>query len=526
MPLPIGPQDAALLDSRYTDADEPAASDDGEQDPGDDPQPAASGLRDEAALRAAAADAYGAYRDRYEMRFNWLPARFFSDRLVKDLQADADAILALLAEHGPWRPERDAKLHTLRDLVARDHPDRKVLVFSQFADTVRYLERELPRLDGSGDLALAAVTGDSDNPSELARRFSPVSNGARGTVSVDDEIRVLLATDVLSEGQNLQDCAVVVNYDLPWAIIRLIQRAGRVDRIGQRSVEILCYSFLPADGVEKIIDLRGRVRRRLRENAEVVGADEAFFEDDDTTPVLDDLYNERSGALDGEPDDEVDLASHAYQIWKDAVDADPAVERAVAGLPDVTYSSRVPGPGDGPAGVLVFVRTPEGADVLTRVRADGEVIGGSQFDILAAAECEPDTPAVTRHDNHHDLVVAGVRSIAHRERQTGGHLGRPSGARHKAYVRLKAHADAIAGQFGEAALRAVIDAIYHQPLRQSAADSINRQLRSHISDADLADLVVGLHADDRLCVAGDGSERRDPRIICSLGLFGSKGGPA
>jgi len=525
LPLPIGPQDAALLDSRFTDADEPAPGDDGEQDPGDDPQPTAGGLRDEAALRAAAADAYGAYRDRYETRFNWLPARLFSNRLAKDLQADADAILELLAEHGPWRPERDAKLLALRDLVARDHPDRKVLVFSQFADTVRYLERELPRLEDDG-LALAAVTGDSGDPSELARRFSPVSNGARGEVSADDEVRVLLATDVLSEGQNLQDCAVVVNYDLPWAIIRLIQRAGRVDRIGQRSGEILCYSFLPAEGVEKIIDLRGRVRRRLRENAEVVGADEAFFEDDDTTAVLHDLYNERSGVFDDDSDDEVDLASHAYQIWKDAIDADPAVERAVAGLPDVTYSSRAPRPGAGPEGVLVFVRTPEGADVLTRVRADGEVIGGSQFDILAAAECEPATPAAPRHDDHHDLVAAGVRSIAHRERQTGGHLGRPSGARHKAYVRLKEHADAIAGQFGEAAIRAVIDAIYQRPLRQSAADTINRQLRSQINDADLADLVVGLHADDRLCVAGDGSERREPRIICSLGLFRTTEEPA
>ena len=527
LPLPIGPQDAALLDSRFTDADEPAPDDDGEPDLGDDPQPAAGSLRDEAALRAAAADAYGAYHDQYETRFSWLPARLFSDRLARDLQADADAILELLAEHGPWRPERDAKLRALHDLVALDHPDRKVLVFSQFADTVRYLERELPRLGGDGDgLTVAAVTGDSGDPSRLARRFSPVSNRARGEVSAEDEIRVLLATDVLSEGQNLQDCAVVVNYDLPWAIIRLIQRAGRVDRIGQRSGEILCYSFLPADGVEKIIDLRGRVQRRLRENAEVVGADEAFFEDDDTTTVLDDLYNERSGALDDEPDDEVDLASHAYQIWKDAIDADPAVGRAVTGLPDVTYSSRKPGTTDGSEGVLVFVRTPEGADVLTRVRADGEVIGGSQFDILAAAECEPDTAAAPRHDGHHDLVAAGVRSIASRERQTGGHLGRPSGARHKAYVRLKDHADAISGQFGEAQVRAAVDAIYQRPLRQSAADSINRQLRSQISDAGLAELVVGLHADDRLCVAGDGPERRDPRIICSLGLFGPMEGPA
>src|SRR5690606_7176934 len=119
-----------------------------------------------------------------------------------------------------------------------------------------------------------------------------------------DELRVLIATDILSEGQNLQDCSVVVNYDLPWAIIRLIQRAGRVDRIGQKADRILCYSFLPADGVERIIRLRSRVRHRLHVNAEVVGTDEAFFEDDDDQQI-NDLYHEKAGILDGEDDGEV-----------------------------------------------------------------------------------------------------------------------------------------------------------------------------------------------------------------------------
>jgi superfamily II DNA/RNA helicase len=94
----------------------------------------------------------------------------------------------------------------------------------------------------------------------LAWRFSPESNGKREQIKAADELRVLIATDVLSEGQNLQDAHIIVNYDLPWAIIRLIQRAGRVDRIGQQSDTILCYSFVPADGVERLINLRARVR--------------------------------------------------------------------------------------------------------------------------------------------------------------------------------------------------------------------------------------------------------------------------
>ena len=143
------------------------------------------------------------------------------------------------------------------------HPDEKVLIFSQFADTVDYLGGQL-RAAGIRDAA--TVTGATSDPTGVAGRFSPISN----FVAVEKEIRVLVSTDVLSEGQNLQDAAIVVNYDLPWAIVRLIQRVGRVDRIGQSSEEIRCYSFEPTEGVEKIIALRERVRRRLRESGEVL----------------------------------------------------------------------------------------------------------------------------------------------------------------------------------------------------------------------------------------------------------------
>ena len=150
------------------------------------------------------------------------------------------------------------------------------------------------QLKASGINAIAGVTGDSSDPTELAWRFSPVSNDKRNQISPSDELRVLISTDVLSEGQNLQDAAIVVNYDLPWPIVRLVQRAGRVDRIGQQSDTIYCYSFLPADGVERLLRLRERVRVRLQQNAEVVGTDEAFFEDETDSQSFIDLYNEKA----------------------------------------------------------------------------------------------------------------------------------------------------------------------------------------------------------------------------------------
>ena len=137
--------------------------------------------------------------------------------------ADTETLLNLLAQFGAWRRLKTRNSAPWKSCSWTNIPDRKILVFTQFADTVRYLEMELKARGVSG---IAAATGDMANPTELAWRFSPKSNDKTAWVSSRGELRVLVATDVLSEGQNLQDCAIVVNYDLPWAIIRLIQRPG------------------------------------------------------------------------------------------------------------------------------------------------------------------------------------------------------------------------------------------------------------------------------------------------------------
>ena len=523
LPLPLGTQDAEMLDSRFTDEDADQAKG-ALFDPGDDDQEEAvektGGAWNASDFEARAAQIYGDYEGRYSRRFKWLRADLFKRSLESELQSDSDALLDILQTYGDWDPDKDAKLGALDALLTETFPDRKALVFSQFADTVDYLETQLKK---RGVADIAGVTGNSADPTQLAWRFSPGSNQRPGQGSPERELDVLIATDVLSEGQNLQDCHVVVNYDLPWAIIRLIQRAGRVDRIGQKAEEILCHSFLPAEGVERIIDLRERVRTRLRENAEVVGADEAFFEDDDERDdkAIVNLYHERAGILDGDPDGDVDLASHAYQIWKNATSADPSLEKTVADLPDVVFSSRNHAPiGQRPEGVLVFMRTADNNDALAYVDREGQSITESQLEILSAAECRPDTPAQPHHESHHELVAEGVRHVVREEKRIGGQLGRPSGARYRTYTRLKAYVDAIRGQlFDVDALHKAIDDIFRYPLRPSAADTLNRQLRSGASDDQLAEIVMSLREADRLCLADDEAEVQEPQIICSLGLF-------
>jgi hypothetical protein len=426
-------------------------------------------------------------------------------------------LLGVLDKCGNWQPERDAKLAKLRELLTQKHPHEKVLIFTQFADTVLYLTEQL---QSRGMQRVMAVTGDTENPTKIAWRFSPESNKKRDHILPAEELDRLVVTDVLSEGQNLQDAAIIVNYDLPWAIIRLIQRAGRVDRIGQKAEEIRCYTFLPADGVERIIRLRSRVRQRLRENAEVVGTDEMFFEDDQNDQVIRDLFTEKSGILDGDADTEVDLGSYAYQIWKNAIDRDPALQKIIPDLPNVVYSTKPHKSVAGqPEGVLAYVRTAEGNDALAWLDKDGTPVTESQFAILRASACDPDTPTLPRQENHHDLVRKAVDVIATEEKTLGGQLGRPSGARFRTYERLKRYAEEVKGTlFDSQQLHRAIEDIYNYPLRQVAVDTLNRQLRSGINDAELARRVIELREEDRLCIVHEEEESKEPRIICSLGL--------
>ncbi|HVA45413.1 MAG TPA: helicase-related protein [Pirellulales bacterium] len=237
LPLPIGTQDMGLLDTWSNDEDsdlwDAADGDDG-GDGDTDPAKTLGQVLSEADFQARAAEIYDRYGSQFRRRFKWLRAGLFEDSLSKDLRADANALMNVLKLAGAWDARRDAKLLALVDLLLKQHPAGKVLVFSQFADTIEYLAAHLK---GSQIGAVAGVTGDTDDPTAVAHRFSPVSNNKRDRVAPADELRVVLATDVLSEGQNLQDCAIIVNFDLPWAIIRLIQRAGRVDRIGQHHSE-------------------------------------------------------------------------------------------------------------------------------------------------------------------------------------------------------------------------------------------------------------------------------------------------
>ena len=169
-----------------------------------------------------------------------------------------------------------------------------------------------------------------------------------------------------------------------------------------------------------------------------MGTDEYFFEEDDNGDdgFIRDLYNEKAGILDGDTD--VDLASHAYQIWKNAIDHEKGLEKKIKEMPDVVYSAKPHFPTvKEPEGALVYVRTGNDTDALAWVDDNGRSVTESQFAILRAAACEPNTPALERAEKHHEWVQHGVKHVVRDEHGVGGQLGRPSGARFKTYERLK-----------------------------------------------------------------------------------------
>jgi hypothetical protein len=239
-----------------------------------------------------------------------------------------------------------------------------------------------------------------------------------------------------------------------------------------------------------------------------------------------DLYHEKAGILDGDDDTEVDLASYAYQVWKNAITADPSLQKTIPEMPPVVFATRshVPSRTE-PSGALVYLRTAQGNDALAWINDRGESVTESQYAILRAAECPPDTPALPRREDHHTLVQKAVDLVLTEEVSVGGQLGRPSGARFRTYERLKRFAEQVRGTlFASAELVKAIDDIYRYPLRPTAIDTLNRQLRSGVSDEDLAQLVIALRDEDRLCLVHEEDQAHEPRIICSLGLAPVPGG--
>lgn len=193
---------------------------------------------------------------------------FDAERLHRDLADDLERVSGLEGKVEAVMLMEDAKLDRLKAWLGDRPPTRhRTIIFTQFADTAYYLGEKL----GSQFGRCEVVTGSSGNIMRAAKRFAPRAN--RAEVAVEEQIELLIATDALSEGMNLQDADTLINYDLHWNPVRLIQRAGRIDRIGSTNEEIHIASFLPARELEGQLRLEEVLRARITEFLKVFGED-------------------------------------------------------------------------------------------------------------------------------------------------------------------------------------------------------------------------------------------------------------
>ncbi len=200
-----------------------------------------------------------------------------------DLKNDLDKIKSLNAQAQLIKPERDAKLNDLRNLIQAkiDSPtinldkkeNRKVIVFTAFSDTATYLYKELEAFAKANNIHIALVVGSGENKTTLGEskfqsiltNFSPISKKRFKLKNFPqtEEIDILVATDCISEGQNLQDCDYLVNYDIHWNPVRVIQRFGRIDRLGSRNNAVKLVNFWPTKDLDHYIKLKTRVEARM-----------------------------------------------------------------------------------------------------------------------------------------------------------------------------------------------------------------------------------------------------------------------
>ena len=202
-------------------------------------------------------------------------------RWKQELQEDKELLQKILFAAKQIDPNRDAKLLQLKDLINKKVSDpinennHKIIIFTAFADTARYLYNNIANWSkNSLGLHCAIVTGTGDNKTtmpgirkdmaSIITSFSPISK-ERSLISpeLSDEIDILIATDCISEGQNLQDCDFLVNYDIHWNPVRIIQRFGRIDRLGSKNEVIQLVNFWPNMELDEYINLEARVSGRM-----------------------------------------------------------------------------------------------------------------------------------------------------------------------------------------------------------------------------------------------------------------------
>ena len=326
-------------------------------------------------------DALAAVSGRYKI------ADFNVDLLQEHLSNDIALLQKTLSLVEPITPDQDAKLQSLLDRLGQPPlQDGKCLIFTQYADTARYLHENLNPKEQRDDIDVI-YSGDKSKERAVGR-FAPKANPEYQFQRGESELSTLIATDVLAEGLNLQDGNKIVNYDLHWNPVRLIQRFGRIDRIGSEHDVIYGFNFLPETGIERNLGLREILRFRIQEIHDSIGEDAAILDESEqlNETAMYAIYEGQGDQLSLFDDDkELMNLNEAEEFLRQLQRDDPGEFERIANLRD---GIRAAVPRDS-KGTYLFCQAGR-YQQLFLLNETGEIISRDIPRILTTIKCEPD----------------------------------------------------------------------------------------------------------------------------------------
>ena len=474
---------------------------------------------------AALMDALKAVSGRYAA------SDFDVDALERDLWHDIGIYEEILRLVKPITPDEDAKLLKLKEKLGEAPLNGgKVLIFSQYADTARYLYDNLVQTNGRGlvppDKLDVIFSGDKSKERAVGR-FAPKANPEYVFQSGDTELSTLIATDVLSEGLNMQDGDKIINYDLHWNPVRLIQRFGRIDRIGSEYEHIYGYNFLPETGIEENLGLREKLTRRIREIQQTIGDDVAILDPTETLnpEAMYAIYEgdeAKLGAFEEEEGGDVVDLGEAVEMFRQMREERPGEFERIAELRDGIRSARS---SNAEAGTYVFCQA-GGYQQLYLADAEGNIVARDTNRLLRLIRCEPGEPTLPLPDNHNAVVMKVKRQFAHEVKQRRSEQKhRQSLSRSQEYVRKElgmVHRLSADERLQEKVQE--LEGVFTGTLSAVVKRELNVLQRGKVKDDALVDALDAIYAKYKL---GQRVEEKAaaqtppaiPRVVCSERLY-------
>ncbi len=449
----------------------------------------------------------------------WLDDLEADDRI---LNAVADALQSIKADPDGDASD-DAKLHEIKSFVKSPGvAGEKLLVFTESKVTANYLRRQL-QADNPGVNVDLLMGGDRHSADKVAR-FSPWSND-RPNLPDSEQTRILIATDVIAEGQNLQDCNRVVSYDLHWNPVTLIQRHGRVDRITTGHEVIYLHNMMPDPAVEDEIGLRETVGNRVQAFHDLIGLDNVVLENGERVNP-ESIYSIYDGEMPEERDDVTDslaVAQQANALLNRIRREQPALWQRLWLMPDGLRAAMAAGNHPHADTTITLVASDDARQGYA-ASSEGSVAKLTPAELVRQVECEPDTPAVPLPPDTNSRVGAAAAALVEQlAPQPVAPEPRRRDNRVTRYVNSQLGQLLLDGQANATDLRRleILRATFTAGLPVSVNERISALMRDGATGQQLLDALANMAAE---LPKPDGAGESQPpptgsvRVVCSMGI--------